>query len=497
VRLRARLSAVPDGYRLSIGRVLAIYSGLMLVIGLSALDQTIVAAALPTMVSDLGGLSGYSWVFTAYILGSTITIPIYGKLGDAHGRRKVLVASISIFMVGSLLCGVAQSMEQLAAARAVQGIGAGGIMPLTFAVIGRIVPPRDRGRFHGLISGMYTLASIAGPIVGGVIVDHASWRWIFLINLPFGAFAIAIVAVTLGARPTGNAPAIDWSGAALIAAGTSAVLLGLTWSGETSWGSPRVLIALTIGGGLLAALAVVERRAAERILPFELFKDASLASSVLGMAVGGAAMFGTLTYAPLLIQEVLGRSPTEAGFILTGLLAGAGLSAIASGQIVSRTGHYKRIATAGLVILVVSLVLVATLTEQSSNISIVLHLAAVGVGLGLMMPVLLLSVQMAVPFHQMGAGTALAHFARALGGVVGVAFMGTIVAARLSPPSIAAPGAPTTSVSTSELADSLQLGFLTLAAACLVTLLVVMIELVEVPLSRRIEGSQADAPPIS
>src|SRR5262252_1035070 len=230
---------------MTIGRILAIYSGLMVTLLLAALDQTIVATALPRIVGDLGGLSQYSWVFTAYVLATTVTVPLYGKLGDVYGRRPLFLVAISLFLVGSALCGLAQSMPQLVVFRAVQGLGAGGLLPLSIAVVGSIVPPRDRGRYQGLIGAVFAAASIIGPAVGGFIVDHTTWRWVFYVNLPVGGLALIVILVTMPRRAYRQDHSIDWLGAGILAAGTTALLLGLVWGGnEYPWASPEVLVAL-------------------------------------------------------------------------------------------------------------------------------------------------------------------------------------------------------------------------------------------------------------
>src|SRR5215217_417285 len=245
MKLRERLARTPPGYRLSIGRVLLIYAGLMTALLLAALDQTIVATALPRIVGELGGLSQYSWVFTAYMLASTVTVPLYGKLGDLYGRRPLFLVAISIFLVGSGLCGLAQGMTQLVVFRFVQGLGAGALIPLAMATVGVIVPPRDRGRYQGLIGATFAAASIAGPALGGFIVDNTSWRWIFYINLPVGGLALLVISLTMPRRRERREHSIDWLGAALLAAGTASLLLGLVWGGrEYPWGSVQVVGAL-------------------------------------------------------------------------------------------------------------------------------------------------------------------------------------------------------------------------------------------------------------
>src|SRR5512133_411072 len=264
--LRERLARQPPGYQFTIGRILAIYSGLMVALLLAAIDQTIVATALPKVVSDLGGITQYTWVFTAYMLGSTVTVPLYGKLGDVHGRKPLFIVAIVIFLVGSALCGAAQNMWELVIFRAVQGVGAGGIFPLTLAMIGMIVPPRDRGRYQGLIGSVFAGASIVGPLVGGFIVDNTSWRWIFYVNLPVGGLALAVILATMPKRPYRQEHSIDWLGAGILALGTSALLLGLVWGGrDYPWASAEVLGALATSVALLALFALVERRMREPI----------------------------------------------------------------------------------------------------------------------------------------------------------------------------------------------------------------------------------------
>src|SRR5205823_3717458 len=278
-RLRERLAQQPPGYRYTIGRILAIYAGLMVTLLLAALDQTIVATALPRIVSDLGGLSSYSWVFTAYMLTTTVTVPLYGKLGDIYGRRRMFVASIAVFLVGSALCALAQNMTELVAFRAIQGLGGGGIFPLALATVANIVPPRDRGRYQGLFGATFALSSIAGPALGGFIVDNSSWRWIFTINLPVGGLALIVVLLAMPMRAARSEHPLDLGGAALLAAGTACLLLGLVWGGrQYPWLSGHVIGALAASGLLLAAFALVERRVAEPILPFELLRKREVAA---------------------------------------------------------------------------------------------------------------------------------------------------------------------------------------------------------------------------
>src|SRR5689334_23843909 len=268
--MRERLARKPPGYDYTIGRILAIYAGLMVTLLLAALDQTIVATALPKVVGDLGGIDQYSWVFTAYMLTSTVTVPLYGKLGDVYGRKNLFLFAIVVFLLGSALCGAATSMTQLVVFRAIQGLGGGGIFPLSLAVIGNIVPPRDRGRWQGLIGAVFAASSIIGPAVGGFIVDNTTWRWVFLVNLPVGGLALAVISATMPRRARRTAHSIDWLGAGVLAAGTGALLMGLVWGGNNyGWTSAQVIGALVVAAALLVVFAFVERRAPEPILPFE------------------------------------------------------------------------------------------------------------------------------------------------------------------------------------------------------------------------------------
>jgi EmrB/QacA subfamily drug resistance transporter len=426
--LRARLSRKPPGYQFTIGRILAIYSGLMVTLLLAALDQTIVATALPRIVSDLGGITQYSWVFTAYMLTSTVTVPLYGKLGDVYGRKYLFLFSIVVFLLGSALCGVAQGMTQLVIFRAIQGIGAGGLFPLSLAVIGAIVPPRDRGRYQGLIGSVFAASSIAGPAVGGFIVDNTTWRWIFLVNLPVGAVALAVISVTMPKRAARTEHSIDWLGAGVLAAGTAALLLGLVWAGrDYAWTSGHVLAAFGLAAVLLGAFGVVERRAREPILPFDSLRDPIVASSILCVALVGMAMFGTISYVPLFVQGVIGTSATSSGVVLTPLMLGAVITSALTGQLVSRTGRYRWNVVVGPVLLAIGMFLLSRMDVHTTNGEAARNMVIAGIGLGSMMQVFVLSVQNAVPRARIGSATALTQFSRQMGATFGVTIIGAIV----------------------------------------------------------------------
>ncbi|HET7129733.1 MAG TPA: MDR family MFS transporter [Gaiellaceae bacterium] len=428
MNVRARLRSRPPGYNLTIGRILAIYAGLMVTLALAALDQTIVATALPRIVGDLGGITQYSWVFTAYMLTSTVTVPLYGKLGDVYGRKNLFLLSIVVFLIGSALCGAAQSMTQLVVFRAVQGIGAGGLFPLSLAVIGNIVPPRDRGRWQGLIGAVFAASSIVGPAVGGFIVDNTTWRWVFFVNLPVGGLALLVITLTMPRRAARTAHSIDWLGAGVLAAGTGALLLGLVWGGrQYPWGSGHVLVALVAAAVLLVVFAFVERRAPEPILPFDVLRNPIVAGSVACMALVGMAMFGTISYVPLFVQGVIGTSATSSGVVLTPMTLGAVCTSILTGQLVSRTGRYRWNAVLGPVVLTAAMLLLWRMDASTTNGEAARNMVLAGIGIGSMMQVFVLSVQNAVPRARIGAATALTQFGRQMGATLGVTIMGVIV----------------------------------------------------------------------
>jgi EmrB/QacA subfamily drug resistance transporter len=501
-RLRARLAHKPPGYRFSIGRILAIYAGLMVTLLLAALDQTIVATALPRIVGDLGGLSSYSWVFTAYMLATTVTVPLYGKLGDVYGRRPLFFVAIGLFLLGSALCGAAWGMPELIVFRAIQGFGAGGLFPLALAVVGSIIPPRDRGRYQGLIGGVFAAASIAGPAVGGFIVDNASWRWVFYVNLPVGGLALLVVYLTMPKRAPRREHSIDWAGAAVLAVGTTALLLGLVWGGrEYAWSSGHVVGALATAAVALAVLGWVERGAKETILPFELLRNRTVAASIACVALVAMAMLGTIAFVPLFVQGVIGTSATSSGVVLTPFMLGAVGTSIVSGQLVSRIGRYRPNTIIGPIVLGIGMFLLYRMGPSTTNGMAARNMVVAGIGLGAMMQIFVLSVQNSVLVRQMGSATALTQFARSIGATLGVTLMGVIVnqglprAARgheeLShrlPPRLRV-----------ELADALHPAFLAALVACGLVLVVSLLWIREVPLRRGFEdvtlGDEASPQP--
>jgi EmrB/QacA subfamily drug resistance transporter len=494
--LRARLARKPPGYQFTIGRILAIYSGLMVTLLLAALDQTIVATALPRIVSDLGGITQYSWVFTAYMLTSTVTVPLYGKLGDVYGRKYLFLFAIVVFLIGSALCGIAQGMTQLVIFRAIQGIGAGGLFPLSLAVIGAIVPPRDRGRYQGLIGSVFAASSIAGPAVGGFIVDNTTWRWIFLVNLPVGAVALAVISVTMPKRAARTEHSIDWLGAGVLAVGTAALLLGLVWAGrDYAWTSGHVLGAFATAVALLAAFGVVERRAREPILPFESLRNPIVASSIVCVALVGMAMFGTISYVPLFVQGVIGTSATSSGVVLTPLMLGAVITSALTGQLVSRTGRYRWNVVLGPVLLAIGMFLLSRMDVHTTNGEAARNMVIAGIGLGSMMQVFVLSVQNAVPRARIGSATALTQFSRQMGATFGVTIIGAIVNHGL--PSSASGGAELGVVHRlppalrQALSDALHPAFLAATVVALIVWVVAVLGVKEVTLRRSVDDVAA------
>jgi len=414
-------------------RLRVVLGALMLTMLLAALDQTIVSTALPTITSDLGGLSQLSWVVTAYLLASTASAPIWGKLSDLYGRKPMLQWSIVVFLVGSVLAGASQSMSQLIATRALQGLGGGGLMVLVMAVIADIIAPRDRGRYMGLFGAVFGLASIVGPLLGGLFTEQLSWRWIFYINVPLGIIALVVVGAVLHVTVQRREHAIDWLGASLMVAGVVSLLLVTVWGGvRYPWVSPTI-IGLTLAGvGLLVAFVLQERRAPEPIIPLTLFRNSVFrVTSGIGFVVG-FAMFGTIVFLSMFMQVVHGSSPTVAGLQLLPLMFGLILTSIVSGRLISHRGHYKVFPIVGTALATVGMLLFSRLGVHTPYWQIAVAALVLGIGLGNVMQVLVLAVQNSVNMSEIGAATSTSTFFRSIGGSFGTALFGAVLASRLA-----------------------------------------------------------------
>ena len=405
---------------------------LLLGLFLAALDQTIVATALPTIVSEIGGIDHLSWVVTAYLLAATAGTPLWGKLGDQFGRKKLFQIAIVIFLAGSALCGQAQNIGELIGFRFAQGLGGGGLIVLSMAIVGDLVPPRERGRYQGLFGAVFGATSVLGPLLGGFFVDTLSWRWVFYINLPVGAVTLLVIATVLHIPARGRRHTIDYLGTFLIAS-VAACLVVVTSLGGTTWpwGSWRVPALAGLGLLCLAAFTVVERRAAEPVLPPALFRIRTFTLCATIAFVVGFTMFGVFTYLPTFLQVVHGVSPTLSGVHLLPMVLGLLLSSTTSGQLISRTGRWKAFPVLGTAIATGGLVLLSLLDENSGNLLMSCYFLVFGLGIGLVLQVLVLAVQNAVPYRDLGVATSGVTFARSIGASFGVAVFGTIFTNRL------------------------------------------------------------------
>ncbi|MCU1432961.1 MAG: family efflux transporter permease subunit [Actinotalea sp.] len=423
-------AAPPENRR----HILLVFAGLMVTMLLASLDQMIFSTALPTIVGELDGVDHMLWVTTAYVLASTIVLPVYGKLGDLVGRKGLFVAAISIFIGGSVVGGLAQDMTWLITGRAVQGLGGGGLMILAQAIIADVVPARERGRYMGIMGGVFALSSVAGPLLGGWFTEGIGWRWAFWMNIPLGILAIAsaVAFLRLPRSPAGR-PRIDVAGMSLLAVASTALVLVTVWGGTTyAWRSPVIatLIAAAVVAGV--AFVLVERRAAEPIMPPHLFRDRNFALTTTAGLITGVAMFGALAYLPTYLQMVTGVDATQAGFLMIPMMAALLISSVAAGQLVSRTGRYKWLPITGTAVVAVALLLLSTMSPDLPVWRLCCYLAVMGLGLGMSMQILVLVVQNAFPASEVGTATAANNYFRQIGASLGSAVVGSLFVSRLT-----------------------------------------------------------------
>jgi EmrB/QacA subfamily drug resistance transporter len=409
--------------------LIGVLSGMLL----AALDQSIVGTALPRIVSDLGGLNHLSWVVTAYLLTSTASTPLWGKISDLYGRRLIFQAAIVIFLIGSALCGLAMSMPQLIAFRAIQGVGGGGLMAIAFAIIGDVIPARERGRYTGYFGAVWGFSSLAGPLLGGWITDNLSWRWIFYINLPIGLLALVVTSMVLKMPVIKRETTIDYLGAATIVSSVTSLMLYLNWAGEHfGWRSPPALAFVVAAIVLAVAFVFIELRAVEPIIPMRLFRNPIFSvGNAFGFLVG-FAIFGGAIYLPLYLQTVKGMSPTESGLAMLPMVAGMFSMSIVSGQLIVRTGKYKIFPIIGSIILIIALFLLSTLQVGTPYWHTAIFAFLFGIGLGLAMMTIVTPVQNSVDPRDMGVATSATTFSRSLGGAIGAALFGAIMGTRLT-----------------------------------------------------------------
>jgi EmrB/QacA subfamily drug resistance transporter len=408
------------------------FGGLLVAMFIGALDQTIMATALPTIAGQLGGLTELSWVVTAYVLAAAASTPLWGKASDLYGRKRLIAAAIAVFVAFSALSGTAQSIGELIAFRALQGVGAGGVMTLASASVADLVPPRERGRYQGYIQITFLLASLVGPLLGGLFVDQLSWRWAFYVNVPIGAVALTVLLAYLPAGAQRRASRIDYAGAALLASLVVAILLIVSWGGsQYGWGSPEMLALIAGAVALLIAFLGRERSAAEPVLPLRLFGDRVFTVVAAAAFVATLSLFAAIVFLPVFLQLVTGASATQSGLLTLPLLGASALSTIVAGQIMARTGRYKIFPVIGLAAMSAGLFLFSTLGATGSRLTAALFMVVFGAGFGMVTQILMVAIQNAVSPREIGTATAAANLFRALGGSVGVAIYGAVFAAGL------------------------------------------------------------------
>ncbi|CAI2412646.1 MDR family MFS transporter [Serratia liquefaciens] len=404
-----------------------LFSALLLVMLLAALDQTIVSTALPTIVGEFGGLENLSWVVTAYLLASTIVVPLYGKFGDLFGRKIVLQIAIVVFLLGSVLCGLAQNMTQLILMRALQGLGGGGLLVVTMAVVGDVIPPAERGRYQGLFGGVFGLATVVGPLIGGVLVQHFSWRWIFYINLPLGIFALLVIGAVFQSRVNRVKHEIDFLGAGYLAAALTCIILFTSQGGTVmAWSDGQLWCILAFGLVSLGGFIYEERLASEPIIPLDLFRNRTFLLCALVGFIVGMSLFGSVTFLPLYLQVVKNSTPTQAGMQLLPLMGGIMISSIVSGRLISKRGKYRIFPIIGTCCALAGMILLGTLKNSTPVHLLYLYISLLGLGLGMVMQVMILAAQNSVEPKHMGVATSSATLFRSIGGSIGVAVFGAI-----------------------------------------------------------------------
>ncbi|MCA2221821.1 MDR family MFS transporter [Nonomuraea aurantiaca] len=415
-------------------QIMVTMSGLVVAMLLAMLDNMIVAPAIPTIVGELGGLEHLAWVTTGYVLASTVATPIWGKLGDLYGRRIIFTTAVAIFLLGSVLCGASQDMAQLVAFRAIQGLGAGGLMVGVLSIIGEMIPPRDRSKYQGVMMAVMPVAMIGGPLIGGFITDNLSWRWAFYVNLPLGAVTLVLCWITLAKLPKGTGKAvIDWWGTGLLTIWITALVLVTSWGGtQYEWGSGQILGLIALAVVAFVAFIFVERRVAEPIMPLRVFKSLNFSLSGAVAFISGFAMFGAMGFLPQFQQFVQGSSATNSGLLLMPMMIASMAVSLAAGQLISKTGHYKSVPIVGAVLVTIGLALFATMDVATSTTVTALYMVVLGAGMGGLMQTSTLIAQNSLALRDMGAGTGVSTFLRNMGSSLGVSLLGAVYTSHLT-----------------------------------------------------------------
>jgi EmrB/QacA subfamily drug resistance transporter len=420
-------AAASSGIQLSLRQLVPVLTGLMLGMLLAALDQTVVGTALPRVIADLGG-TNISWVYTSYLLASTVGVPIYGKLSDVYGRRVFFMGGMVVFLLGSALSGTSQNMTQLIIYRGIQGLGAGALMPIAQAIIGDIFPPSERGKWQGLFIAVFGLATILGPLLGGAITDNWGWRWVFYVNMPVGAVALVAAGLTIPGRFAQRKHAIDYLGSAVLVLWSVPLLLAVSFGGnELAWDSWQIIALFAFAAVMLVAFFVIELRAAEPIIAPRLFKSSIFSVSTATMFLLSAGMFGAVAFLPYFVQDVLGETATNSGVILTPMMLGFMFSSVVGGQLLSRTGRYKLLALGGFVVSAVGMFLLSRMDIHTTNGELYRNMVITGLGMGVMMSLFTIVVQNAFPIQRIGEVTSTLSFFRAMGSTIGLAALGAVM----------------------------------------------------------------------